>query len=371
MQTRRGSARALVVALAASAAVIIGSPYIGQARAAVQDAFPGHYRAVIGGAIVAAIAMAITAAIARIRERRRLRYGLLAAALVTGAAYATVSRTGIIEQDLVEQFHFVEYGLLTFLYYRGWRHRRDLAALVLPGCAAFTTGVADEWLQWFVPSRVGEFHDLMINGAAAVCGTLFSVGVDPPPAVTWPPDRPARTAVAAALSGGCLAAAVFVHAVHLGYLIVDSGSGRFRSTFPAETLEAAAADRAARWRRQPPEAVSGLAREDHYFSEAEWHLQRRNEAREDGMLWVAWNENRILERFYWPVLELGHRWPADDVVIAAFAAGTWSTYLSDAEPYSILTLPVSLWWLGVSAVVIGLWAVATRATVTTASTTQV
>src|SRR5256885_9141128 len=52
----------------------LGSPFVGALRAAIASAFPGHARAIIGGALAVAIATALLTALARIRDRRALRY---------------------------------------------------------------------------------------------------------------------------------------------------------------------------------------------------------------------------------------------------------------------------------------------------------
>src|SRR4029450_52794 len=93
-------------------------------------------------------------------------------------------------------FHFVEYGLVTMLFYRavvprqpgpgatGW----DVSIVLVPGFAALIVGTADEWVQWFVPRRYGEVRDILLNGAAIACGLLFSLGVDPPGAFRLRPS---------------------------------------------------------------------------------------------------------------------------------------------------------------------------------------
>ena len=86
----------------------------------------------VGLAIAAAVLTAVGLALWRIRERRLLRYGLIAAALVAAALYSAGSRIGNAESDAVERFHFVEYGLVTFLFYRAWRRLDDGAVFVLP-----------------------------------------------------------------------------------------------------------------------------------------------------------------------------------------------------------------------------------------------
>jgi VanZ family protein len=352
-----------LLAIGLSLAIVLGSPYIGQIRQAVQDAVPNQYRTIVGTAVVGGVLGALAFALTRIRERRRLRYLCLAGAVLLGVLYANASRTGNADQDLVEQFHFVEYGLVTLVFYRVWRGRDDVGMLVLPICSAIIVGIADEWVQWFIPSRVGELHDVLINAVAAVCGVLFSVGVDPPRGVAMPHDRHARRMLAAAISVVLLAGGVFVDAVHMGYRVTQAGVGTFLSTFNADTLRSTAASRAAEWAVRADIAGTGLSREDHYLREGLWHVGVRNEALGDGDVTTAWNENLILETFYAPVLGLGLRWPPDQQAqIEKSAIRDASSYVSDAEPYPIFTF--SRWWLwtGTALAVAFVWAAAERQT---------
>ena len=93
------------------------------------------------------------------------------------------------EVNAVERVHFVEYGLIAFLFYRASLPRRsvgeggrsaDLSIMILPLLAGFMVGTLDEWLQWFIPYRVGEAHDVFLNLAALVCGLMFAVALLPP-----------------------------------------------------------------------------------------------------------------------------------------------------------------------------------------------
>ena len=163
------SASALILAIVASLLVTAGAPYTGQIRGAIQDALPGQYRLIIGGIVVAAVALAIVLALLRIKERRVQRYGALAFAVGSGAIYAYATATGNANVDVVERFHLVEYGTLTWLYYRAWHSRGDLTSLVFPALATFMVGIFDEGLQWLVPARVGELHDVLLNGVSIAC----------------------------------------------------------------------------------------------------------------------------------------------------------------------------------------------------------
>ena len=121
-------------AFAYAALLVFGSPYLGELRAAIQAAFPGSARLIIGGALAVGLAAAVFVAISRIRTRRALRYMLLAAALAAGGAFAVVNGTGSADVDVVERAHFAEYGLLALLLYRGWRLVTDWTRVGLPRC---------------------------------------------------------------------------------------------------------------------------------------------------------------------------------------------------------------------------------------------
>ena len=346
----------LVVAVAASLLVVFGAPYTGQLRGAIQDALPGQYRLIIGGAVVAVVALAVVAALLRIRERRAIRYGLLALAVGGGAFYAWATATGNANVDVVERFHLVEYSALTWLYYRAWRERGDITSLVFPPLAAFTVGIFDEGLQWLVPARVGELRDVLLNGVSIACGLVFSIGLAPIASVRWWPDVRGRRTLAVFASGVIVALAAFFHAVHLGHEIDDPKAGDFLSRYSAEELLAASRDRAARWQTSPPRELHRTSIEDHYLAEGVWHVQRRNEVADPQRVW---HENLILEKYFAPVLDFptystgaGAKWAAEQRANAETQAGTEArAYRSTANPYPIYTWSPALFWIAVLAVI--------------------
>ena len=130
-----------------------------------------------------------------------------------------------------------------------------VSGVVFAACAGLAVGVADEWVQWFVPGRVGEMHDVGLNAVAVGCGLLFSVAVHPPASLACR-RQPARVScLVPALSGLIIAVAGFVDRVHLGYEVSDGQVGIFRSQYDARTL-AAASGRPAR----PLEGVAAAGR---------------------------------------------------------------------------------------------------------------
>lgn len=357
----------LLLALAAAIVIPLSGPFVGELNTALQDALPGqHLRIVLAVVVVPALA-GLAAAGWRVREHRLLRFGALAAAVLIGGLYVAVTKP-----LYTEQFHLTEYGVLTFLFYRVWRPRADVSALLLPIAAAFIVGMADEWFQWFIPSRVGELRDVLINSVGIACGLLFAVGLNPPAGAAWPRD--ARSVRALGIGVGALIActAVFIQSVHLGFEIVDTGIGTFRSLYSATELTALSADRAARWRI----GVSGqplISREDHYLTEARFHIEERNDLLEHGDAVSAWRENRILETYYGPVLDLAmatSRWPAEQRAdVERRGAADTRPYVSQAHPLTIYVWPRLAYWTTVVMLlgVVAAWTLSRRSTRSTAA----
>jgi hypothetical protein len=351
--------RFLAAAACFATVIVVGSPFAGELRAAIPSAFPGRARAIIGGGVALAIAAALLTAVARIRDRRALRYLALGTALVVGALFARALSSGDPDTDVVEAFHFVEYGILTLLFYLAWHPIDDVSVLLLPLLAGLIVGTLDEWFQWFIPSRVGELRDVLLDGAAVASGLLFSIGVDPPGRFTLAPRRGSAMRMGAWAVILTLVFALFIQAAFLGNEVRDPRIGVFRSRYKAAELQSAARDRSERWRGPPPVAPGRLSREDQYVTEALWHVRRRNEAAAVGDVFSAWRENRILETFYAPVLDppgsvsrAGFRWPAAQRVdTERRAQDDGRPYLSAAGPYSIYVWPKSTFWMAIALVI--------------------
>jgi VanZ family protein len=350
-----------VVAIVVAAGLVLSAPFVGRIRGQIRAAFPGQFVAIVGGAIAIGIGAALIAALARIRDRRRLRCGLIVLALVLGAGYAYAIRTDNPEVDAVELFHFVSYGLVTLLFYRAWRPVSDAAVFVLPVLSALMVGAVDEWFQWFIPNRIGELRDVFLNGAAIATGLLFSLGLDPPDRFTLHTNGKSRTKVRRVLAATIVVVAAFVSIVHLGYTVSD-GQRAFMSIYSGGDLDRLAADRIERWRTNPPIVLKRFSAEDQYMSEGLWHVQRRNRAWDAGDVGTAVEENMILERFFSPVLDTpsfvsktGHRWSAahknEAETRLSQETSASAAYLSDANTYPIFTWSRTMFWTVVGVLV--------------------
>lgn len=337
---------ALLLAGAFAALVILSSPYVVPIVGAAQSAFGTDYRTTIGALLALSAAALLAIAVARVRDRFLRRYGMLALAVAASALYMGVFGTGNPDIDLVEAFHFVEYGVAAALFHVAWRRYRDARRVVFPLLAGVAAGILDEWLQWFIPSRVGEAHDVLIDLAAVAVGLVAAAAIDPPGTHAWSVRGGAARAVTGATTAALVLFAAFFYTVHVGYEIRDAEIGAFRSRYDGVTLQLLAVERARAWRAGAPAYATRFSREDHYFSEALWHVQERNEAAGRGDRQTAWRENRILEKFFTPVLDSPalaprYRWTPEQRALMDAAAPplAGSAYESAAQPFPIYVLP--------------------------------
>jgi predicted amidohydrolase YtcJ len=327
----------MALAIGASLFVILSAPYSQVIVDALMRTWPHQFRAIAAAATAVPVALALAVAMRRIRERCVLRYSLLAAALVFGAAVIVAGQFAA-----AEAFHFVEYGILALLFYRACAGFDDGARILVPLAACTTVGVLDEWFQWFIPIRTGEVRDVLLNIVTASCGLLLAMALDPPRRLSWPFAPRSRRATMAATAGCAVLFGLFAWTLHAGQVIHDEEIGTFASRYSADDLIASARDRAERWRSDPPIVLRRLSREDQYLAEGLSHVRVRNAAWAAGDMALAWRENRILERFYEPVLDartyastLGTRWPGEQRAEAAARAQGSTMIIRNARIYTM------------------------------------
>ena len=343
----------LFIACAASAAIVVSSPFMGQLQALLRSSVSTRaYVLLLGGLVIGSIAAAVATAFVRNRGHRGRRIGAMAAAIGLGLAYTTIMSTGDATIDAVERVHFIEYGMIAVLFYRVWRRAGDLSTIVLPLLCGFIVGTLDEWLQWFIPYRVGEMHDVFLNLTALACGVLFGIALEPPPSFSVRSHGRASAWIGQAAAVTVVVFAAFVSSVHLGYIHVVDGIGQFQSQHTIDELNDLQAERAARWRTEPPVGIRRLSREDQYLDEGLWHVRERNRRWDEGDVSAAWQENLILERFFTPVLDSptyvskqGTRWPTEHRADAEQRKTPMTTpFVSAAAPRTIYTWPKVVYW---------------------------
>ena len=364
----------LLTACVVSAAIVFAAPFMGQLQSLLRSSVSTRaYVLLLGTLVAGSIAAAIAGAFIRSKGSRPQRAAMMVAAIGLGVAYTSVMSTGEPTIDAVERVHFIEYGLIAVLFYRVWRpstslgaalshvegrNSGDLSVFVMPLLCGFIVGTLDEWLQTFIPYRVGEMHDVFLNLTALGCGVLFGMALEPPATSSWRVTAPAVRRIGAAAAITVLVFAGFVSSVHLGHLHDVDGIGRFQSQHSIDQLNTLQADRAWRWKTHPPVAIRRLSREDQYLDEALWHVRERNRRWDAGDINAAWHENLILERFFVPVLDsrtyaspTGTRWPVEHRADAqSRLRPAASPFVSAAAPRTIYAWPKAVYWTVAAAI---------------------
>ncbi|MDY7091925.1 MAG: hypothetical protein SX243_03050 [Acidobacteriota bacterium] len=306
---------------------LLTAPFLGQVRDTLLDAFGEGFVRWLSALLALVLVLVVGVGLWRIRDRRKLRYGLLALVVGLIALETLVAGSGIPRVDVVEKVHFVQYGLLAAALHWALLPRRDLSGPLLAMLGITAAGTLEEWVHWWSPQRVGEMGDVGLNVYAGFCGLLAATAFLPPETFRWrlPPRRRAQVArwavpVVVLLAG-------FYHAAHVGYEIVDPEVGRFLSWHSEAELAEAVEERRLRWAVEEP-GGDPWEREDRYRTEGGWHVSHRNASMAAGKARVAWVENRILEKYFDPFLdqrpsrgEGTHRWSEEQRAEVAEAAG--------------------------------------------------
>lgn len=288
-----------------SVAVVAVAPFLRLLRDRLFEHFPRAFAPLMTAGFAIALGVAAVVAWRRIRTHRLPRLGgcLLAGVLI--ALQVLGFARDRADVSAVERVHILEYGLLALLFYWALRPAAGATGLLLAGVAAAAVGVVDETVQWLVSTRVGEARDVLLNWTAVGTGLVAAVSLAPPASRAGPDPTRVRRATGVVLAGWVVLCAFAFDLTHLGHRIEDREEGvAFLSWVDEERLRKLADDRARRWAERPPGPLSPLALEDYFLTAGTTHVQARNQALTRGQVVRAWNEQRILERWYAPVLEL-------------------------------------------------------------------
>lgn len=105
----------------------------------------------------------------RVRGARAIKDLLVAVG--TFLCYLLLFR--FVTQTPLEQFHLIEYSLLSYLVYHSLSPRSFMKTLI-PGLLIVTTvGLADECCQWLSPHRFCDMRDVLLNTASGMLGFLL------------------------------------------------------------------------------------------------------------------------------------------------------------------------------------------------------
>jgi len=271
---------------------------------------------------------------------------------IFGAGYAySLSRISIV----VEQVHFIEYGLLAYLIISALRvDWRDSGQYVTALLVITLVGVADEYVQGTLVNRVGELRDVFLNilsGALALA--WFRYGVKP---VELAADWRATTKLALPVIGLIiLGIGIFNSRIsEFGYYITDPEIGEFHSRLSEEQLKSGVPDGRRFQEQILPQLYHGSYAElVHRLKgttdgEVLVHIFSRDKHLERGDYYTAHRENQILEK-YFPgyIIGTSHQWSEDKKaeVKTACAADLGDRYVSSVSAQIITAYSQSSQWI--------------------------
>ena len=253
-----------------------------------------------------------------------------------------------------EAIHVAQYGFLGLLVYRALVHRiHDYTIYLVATLVVGLIGIADEYVQWVVPSRVFDLRDIRTNfiagglaQVAVVSGLRPSIIKGPPPPASLrrlcnvialvlfvlgmsyvnTPERVAWYANRVPLLSFLLDSKSMM--IDYGYRYQDSEIGVFQSRFSHEQLEMHDQERGLEVAQILDQYIGGegyrafqkmySVPRDAYVHEAGVHLFRRNryldraiseEEKQPTMYMVALRENQILEKYFpMAIKNSGHSW---------------------------------------------------------------
>jgi len=85
-----------------------------------------------------------------------------------------------------EQFHFIEYGILSALIYVALTHDvNNKSIYFFSAIIVFVFGTIDETIQWVLPNRCFDIRDLVMNGMAGVLAQLLIAMVIKKGKMSW------------------------------------------------------------------------------------------------------------------------------------------------------------------------------------------
>ncbi|WP_456401537.1 VanZ family protein [Persephonella sp.] len=72
-----------------------------------------------------------------------------------------------------ERMHFLQYAVLGLLFFKFFEFTVPLKRIGLSIIFVVLVGTIDEVIQWFLPMRVGDIKDVMINAVSGVLGVCI------------------------------------------------------------------------------------------------------------------------------------------------------------------------------------------------------
>jgi len=258
---------------------------------------------------------------------------------------------------IIEQVHFLEYGLLGFLFIKAVRiDRLDVGGYIIAIVLVSFVGVIDEYIQGVFPNRVGELHDIYLNilsGVLALCWYRI---------IIKPKEEQGRIRSALSISlpvvGLILILTGFFNSniSEFGYFHTDKEIGSFYSRLDSELLSRHFPDSAFFKSEVAPrlyiDSYSGILKliENPIHSEILVHIFRRDRHLRDEDYITSHRENQLLEKYFGSYITgTKHEW--NDKKVAALEELSIEHldqhYISPVSAHIIISFSEKQQWIAI------------------------
>ncbi len=129
--------------------------------------FAGGYANHIAAIILAIIGFVVLIYLIRQHRGRRSIFWFFILALIYAWALSMLKLP-------VERIHFIEYGLLSIFVFKALAHDiKNRSVYLWSALIVFCLGLIDEIIQHFLPTRVYDTRDVVVNGCAGILVLLI------------------------------------------------------------------------------------------------------------------------------------------------------------------------------------------------------
>ena len=213
---------------------------------------------------------------------------------------------------IIEFVHLFEYSLLAMLVLKAVSASlKGRAAYFAAFLAMYLIALGDESVQGYIARRVGEFRDVQTDAVVAGLAIIAVKLIFSPRVLEGRSRAKVLRPILLLTAASVIGTAAFILTFHIGHRIDDERCGVFYSLYPKEELLRRSANAA--FGPQIPRGVSSASRaikgywaaKDFYETEANKHLDERDDLLRRQRFWEAFCEEQVRRIYYKQYTDLG------------------------------------------------------------------
>ncbi len=330
--------------------ILLTLPYARQWTNWITERFTGYF---IPTTVILILSSFLVYTIVRLIKAKSAFFDYLIFALIVAGYVFSLLQLKIV----IEQIHFLEYGLLAYLFLKAIRvDRKDSGGYLIALLLVMEVGVIDEYIQGILPDRVGELHDVYLNVLSGVLALCWYRLLIKPRESTG--EFKTALIISLPLSGLIILSVAYFNSKisDFGYYIEDNEIGAFYTRLHPERLGSyfPKSDYFTEeiapmlYQKEYTQLLNGV--NDPVHMEVLVHIFRRDRHIRDEDYITSYRENQILEKYFLPFIEnTSHKWDSSKVAdIYAKSRNKLSEYyVSPVSAHIITEFSEKTQWIAV------------------------